>query len=124
MSSLETISSNALFITFPVSDGDVSRRPDNMKEPSESASEVNWYRTMSMDEKYACRWRNIIGQGIAKLLNKPGIVFVALLAFHCLIFTEKEKYCLKNWPEGYCLLDHSKGARENPRHDLYLFGKY
>ncbi|KIJ40630.1 hypothetical protein M422DRAFT_256316 [Sphaerobolus stellatus SS14] len=30
---------------------DVSRRPDNMKRPSSAAKEVNWFRSMAMDEK-------------------------------------------------------------------------
>lgn len=70
--SLESIAPDAQFITFTVTDGDSSRRPDNMKPPALSAREVNWHRTMTMEEKYACRWRNLIGQGIAKLLEKPG----------------------------------------------------
>ena len=68
---LETIASDVVFIDFPVSDGDPSRRPDNMKQPSPSAKEVNWHKSMGMDEKYVCRWRNLIGQGIAKLMDKP-----------------------------------------------------
>lgn len=69
---LETIAPDALFITFHKTDGDNSRRPDNMNPPSLSSRTVNWHRTMTMEEKYACRWRNLIGQGIAMLLNKPG----------------------------------------------------
>jgi hypothetical protein len=71
-SMLETIAADARFLTFPVTDGDSSRRPENLKPPPVSAREVNWHRTMTMEEKYACRWRNLIGQGIAKLLEKPG----------------------------------------------------
>ncbi|KIJ56198.1 hypothetical protein M422DRAFT_23536 [Sphaerobolus stellatus SS14] len=103
---LEVIAPDAIFLYFSVSDGDVSRRPDNMKQPSSSAKEVNWFRSMRMDEKYVCRWRNLIGQGIAMLMNKPN----------------KEKYCLGSWPEGYWMFDHNKGAINAPRHDLYLFG--
>jgi len=72
MPPLESIAPNARFITFPVTDGDSTRRPDNMRPPPASAREVNWHRKMMMEEKYACRWRNLIGQGIAKLLDKPG----------------------------------------------------
>ncbi|KAF8580273.1 hypothetical protein K439DRAFT_1637154 [Ramaria rubella] len=105
-SPLESIAPDAHFITFPVTDGDVLRRPDNMKPPAPSAREVNWHRTMTMEEKYACRWRNLIGQGIAKLMNKP----------------ENEKHCLQSFPEGYWMFDHNKGPISNIRHDLYLYG--
>ncbi|KAF8511615.1 hypothetical protein BU17DRAFT_97032 [Hysterangium stoloniferum] len=105
-SALEIIAADAVFITFPVSDGDASRRPDNLKEPSPSAREVNWHRTMKMDEKYFCRWRNLIGQGIAKLMNKP----------------DQEKHCIGCFPDGYWMFDHHKGPISNIRHDLYLFG--
>ncbi|KAF8526822.1 hypothetical protein JB92DRAFT_3140039 [Gautieria morchelliformis] len=104
--SIESIPPDALFITFPVSDGDCSRRPDNMIAPPISAREVNWHRTMTLEEKYACRWRNLIGQGIAKLLNMP----------------DQGKYCLQSFPVGYWMFDHNKGPIKNVRHDLYLYG--
>lgn len=126
MPPLESIASDARFITFPVTDGDSTRRPENMTPPPSDAGEVNWYRNMAKEERYFCRWRNLVGQGIAKLLDKPGqLLFVTLISCpitHCAV-TEKEKYCLKSFPRGYWLFDHHKGPASNIRHDVYLLGE-
>jgi hypothetical protein len=39
-------------------------------------------------------------------------------------FVSEKEYILEDWPEDYEFYDHNKGHVLNPRHDMYLHGKY
>ncbi|KAH8832759.1 hypothetical protein DL96DRAFT_1583226 [Flagelloscypha sp. PMI_526] len=98
-----------IYVTIDYSDGDRTRFPSNTKEHFEDATNVNWMMPVPLDEATSKKWRHQIGFALAKHLG---------------ITDNKElsRYVLQDWPANYAFFDHHKGHRDNPRHDLYLFG--
>ncbi|KZV94584.1 hypothetical protein EXIGLDRAFT_766999 [Exidia glandulosa HHB12029] len=92
-------------IAFPRSDGTASRRPDQPPTPTDGS--VNFFRPVSSREPAHARWRHEVAMRMA--LHVPSL-------------DKSKKYILAAFPDDYELFDHTKGSRDNPRHDLYLWG--
>ncbi|EJD47987.1 hypothetical protein AURDEDRAFT_162961 [Auricularia subglabra TFB-10046 SS5] len=92
-------------IEWPRSDGDPKNRPDQPTKPTDGT--VNFYRLVEPTEPSHQRWRFEIA---------------TRMAAHVPRLDAKKKYMFTSWPSGYELFDHNKGPREQPRHDLYLYG--
>ncbi|KAL5531470.1 hypothetical protein ACEPAG_4347 [Sanghuangporus baumii] len=101
---------NPKWIEINATDGDVSRWPSNTTSNPDSEGNVNFMHPVSVDDGAAIKWRVVIGQALAEMLNYPEL--------------ESKSWVLKDWPEGYHFYDHNKGhlASGKVRHDLYLVG--
>ncbi|CAL1715091.1 unnamed protein product [Somion occarium] len=101
-----TLPDNPQWLEFPRSDGSKATWPRNTEKVVDHEGQVNFMRTVGIDESLCIHWRKHVGTQVAKALGKP----------------EGPNYVLKDWPTDYCMFDHNKGKESNPRHDPYLYG--
>jgi hypothetical protein len=116
---------NPLWLEFTRSDGDSSTWPSNSRTQRvvDAQGHVNFHRVIELDESHAVRWRTEVGAAVASQMGLPGnSQFFFCCARRDSNSKEEHRYVLKSWPSGYQLYDHHKGAQNEPRHDLYLFG--
>lgn len=98
-----------LLIHFTRTDGDPEFRPSAQQRDRRVVNgEVNFMRTVGVNEPAATLWRKKIGIALAKDLG----------------LDQSKIWYLAGWPVDYELFVHSKGPENSPRLDMYLFGEW
>ncbi|KAG8919648.1 hypothetical protein FRC00_011062, partial [Tulasnella sp. 408] len=93
-------------IHFTRTDGDPNHRPTAQQRDRRVVNgEVNYMRTVGVNEPAAALWRKKIGIALAKDLG----------------LDQSKVWYLSGWPVDYELFVHAKGPANGPRLDLYLF---
>ena len=120
--------STSKFIVIEATDADPSRWPENTVSRADAEGNVNFMRPVPVQHEVALKWRVVIGQALAKMLNYPDAgakrhshrLIESLLR----IVGIDSTWVLKEWPTHYHLYDHNKGQPGGAvRHDLYLIGE-
>ncbi|KIO24850.1 hypothetical protein M407DRAFT_97788 [Tulasnella calospora MUT 4182] len=94
-------------IHFTRTDGDPAHRPTTQQRDSCVVNgDVNFMRTVGVNEPAAALWRKKVGTALAKDLG----------------LDQGKVWYLSGWPVDYELFVHAKGPVNAPRLDLYLYG--
>ncbi|KAH8116442.1 hypothetical protein DFH11DRAFT_1506352 [Phellopilus nigrolimitatus] len=100
---------NPRWVTIEATDGDARRWPTNTSYNPDAEGYVNFMQPLSLDDPLSIKWRIIIGQRLAEMLQYPDL--------------DSKDWVLKTWPASYQFYDHNKGQENGVvRHDLYLVG--
>ncbi|KIY49986.1 hypothetical protein FISHEDRAFT_13262, partial [Fistulina hepatica ATCC 64428] len=95
-------------ISFPCSDGDSNTWPLNVHSNRDADGQVNYMRVVDDLETIHVKYRKGVANAIATSLDFPVV---------------KPGYILAAFPNGYKMYEHMKGHYENPRRDIYIFGR-
>ncbi|CAO1615021.1 unnamed protein product [Sympodiomycopsis kandeliae] len=97
-------------IVIPRSDGDPAYRPPNVKVPSPSESEVNYFHVWNENDVKYQRWCATCGTDLAEWAGKRGKP------------PNGKAWRLKAFPKDYYFTEQRKGPKASYRTDPYLFG--